>query len=656
MRRRLPGWCGCVTAGLGFLCQPLSARAADGAAAAGGPERIWWEAERSSRTDLSADGPYSNKLTPEQAGVLSGGKWLNGVAAAGTQDFAEYDLDVKTGGKFEFFVRKFWAHGAMRWRFDDGAWVNVEEYQRLLDSVVVAPSLVASWQSLGYVTLGAGRHVLRVELLPDSKYRFAKNYAFDCFLLAEPGFVPEGLNPQGKDTSATIRIPEEAFGRFLPRTMALLQSATPQRRTKVKVLAYGQSIVANSQAASMLVEHLKKQFPDAVIQFKNTAIGGYQAPQLRKTCWQDLYPEYPDLVIFHDYGGEKTGEFEEMYRNLRAFTTAELLTWTHHIDNFGEGIDKQRDEQSEFLKQMAAKYRYEIADARLVWSEYLKQNHVVPQTLLVDQIHLNPKGSQLLFDTLLPHLRVHPQASQEWKKQVVDLPASAAASLPAGWTLENGSLRGTGGKPLTIRFTGNRLDASIQAEGGPAKLTFRLDGQRPSSFEHCFAASRSTIAPGSWWPAISYIGIGKQPVAQDYTLHFSEVKPDGTAYRFAVTGSVSGDEGGAAAGADFTARSGSFSLKAEDLALAGVFKTLKKTLPPDFDITFRLYSMSLDELALTPRALDHELARQTVVQCRDDAAHTLEILPASGTVRIDFFRAYSPSAAAQVRLAAGEAK
>ena len=628
----LPGWC----------AEPLDPAAH--------VDPIWWEAEAATSTNMPVNG-YFDHLTPAQSAVLSGSKMLNGTANDAA--FAEYKLRLAVPGTYELFVRKWWEHGAFRWRFDDDEWVTVGDEQRTFNPVMLIGSEPINWQSLGYALLTAGPHVFRLEMLPHASYRFAKTYGFDCFVLASPGFLPEGLRHEGAvHQPALTAIPATDFGKYLPRTLAMLESASPTHHPRLKILAYGQSIVANSSAAAQLVEHLQKTYPEAVISFKNTAIGGYQAPQLRKTCWQDLYPEYPDLVIFHDYGGETTGEFEEMYRNLRSFTTAEVITWTHHVDNFGAGVDAEREVSTEFLKAMALKYEYEIADVRSLWKDQLKRTHESPKSYLLDQIHLNPRGSQLLLEALLPHFRHHQAASPRWQQQVFELPLDGrGVSYGAGEaTVQAGRLITRQDSVVKISFIGNRLDLSVRAEGEPkAVLDFKLDGKKPSALASSYAATRSTLAPGAWWPAISRVGLGAQVIAQDYRLVFSHLSPDGKNYTFTATGSRSGHEGSGNEGSgtsqvDFTSRSGTIHIKAEDINLAGVKDVCGKDLPKEFTAAFTVYSMNRDQLTVDASGTDPEAAATTVIQCRDDQPHTLEIHTRTGRAGIDFIRVYSPSA------------
>ncbi len=598
-------------------------------------ETIWWEAEAAKDTNM-----------PVKAGdptLISGGQWLDGEVKEGL--YADYNVNVAQGGHFTFLARRLWLHGAFRWRFDDGAWVNVEGLNQDIVDQVTTKEGPACWIDLGYVTLKPGPHTLRIELVTQTTYQFNHLFAFDCFVLSNEGFAPLGINPAGGPHRPEIKINEADFGKFLPRTMALLESSGPDHHTPLHILFYGQSIIANSAIDQEILKYLHGKYPYADIKIKKVAIGGYEAPRLRKTAWQDLYPENPDLLVFHDYGGEN-GELEEIYRGIRSNLTTEVLTWTHHVDNFGSGIDKQRDASSIILRSLAAKYGFELADVRVLWKDYLKETHLPRTDFLIDKmIHLNPKGTDLLASFLLPHFRVNPDASTDWKKHITTIPLSASAKEvtfdPGAWTTSSQGVVSSGTAPLKIELFGNRVDLTGVSGTGSAKIL--LDGQTPSTEPDTLAASRSDKAPGSWWPAISLVQLGKNTIVEKYTLNFHGVKPDGSSYAFTVQGSVSGDEGAGTSGVDFVSKSGRISIKAEDIALSTVKKTLKKDLPAQFTINFEVHSMS-EDLWKSPGALPPgTVSQRTVIRCWTDGPHTLEIIPNNdGPVGFSELTIFSP--------------
>ena len=93
-----------------------------------------------------------------------------------------------------------------------------------------------------------------------------------------------------KHTLAPLAEPhEELFGSRIQRTMTLLQTSTPVRRNKVKILFYGQSIVAGDWYG-IIEKNLRERFPFADLEIKNLAIGGHTAPVLVRCAAQDVYP------------------------------------------------------------------------------------------------------------------------------------------------------------------------------------------------------------------------------------------------------------------------------------------------------------------------------------------------------------------------------
>ena len=75
--------------------------------------------------------------------------------------------------------------------------------------------------------------------------------------------------------------------------------------------------------AKQVADDLRRRFPHANLVVENRAIGGFASQLLVKTAETDLYPFYPDLVVFHVYGSHI--EYENIIRRIRERTTAEIL-------------------------------------------------------------------------------------------------------------------------------------------------------------------------------------------------------------------------------------------------------------------------------------------------------------------------------------------
>jgi hypothetical protein len=119
-----------------------------------------------------------------------------------------------------------------------------------------------------------------------------------------------------------------SFGARIQRTMGLLAASTPTERRQVRILFYGQSITEQDWWKDV-AKDLKQRFPYADLIVENRALGGFAAPILIRPSEHDLYPFYPDLLIFHVYGGGE--DYESIIANVRRRTTSEILLHSDHI-------------------------------------------------------------------------------------------------------------------------------------------------------------------------------------------------------------------------------------------------------------------------------------------------------------------------------------
>ena len=610
---------------------------------------VWWEAEDATSTDLSTEGGY-HYLSGNAQALLSGGQWLNGKKAKDGM-YADYTVNVPSDGSYVLYVRKFWKHGMFKWRFDQAEWTLLGHDQKILDSVNIAPYVPACWVRLGKVELTAGEHPFRIELVHDSGYQFADNYGYDCFMLVDREIKPSGLNtpdtceetvapPEGKPQrelpSPDTNVPPEdeaSFGKGIARTMALLESATPEYRTPVNILFYGQSIVGTGYPTSVVKKYLSEKYPNAKLTINNRAIGGYQAPKLQHTAFYDLYPEDPDLVIFHVYGGEKGGELEGIFENIRKYTTAEVLTWTHHVDCSNPA--KALDSASAVRRELARKYEFEMADVRERWKRYLLKTGASARSLLRDAIHPNQQGGTLLGEMLLPHFKPQPvpEPRRNWVRTYgLDRPCTEVAYDKSAWKVENGGLVCKGGNsPLRLTFTGNRVEVeALPIDGATGTVRILLDGKPPSECPDTYAISRPSIVPKAWWPVIDRI-YGENLQAETWTINYHDITPDGKSFTFDLSGSKTGADGSGQADIDFVSNSKRIRIDAHS-PFHGVKKYLGKDLDPTFTATFKTYCMSRDTWKMPTQTKPGEVARSTVLHFWTSGKRTLEIVPDGDSV------------------------
>jgi hypothetical protein len=404
---------------------------------------------------------------------------------------------------------------------------------------------------------------------------------------------------------------EDRLGRGIQRTMTLLATSTPQHRNRVRILFYGQSITEQTWSKAV-TDDLRRRFPDADLQVENRAIGGFASQLLVRPAEHDLYPFYPDLLIFHVYGGNK--EYEEIIRAARARTTTEILMQRDHLTKWPpDVIDKDRDKgawwddlmNEHILPDIAAKYGCGLADVRGGWTTYLKANHLEPKDLLKDGVHLNDHGNHLMARLVEQYLVHRP-----------DLPRDPWAGLVTTVDVGKGATAWKDGK-LVLEFEGNRVDVVATTAGGRAEV--RVDGKRPSEFDGCYRITRPS--PGPWSPLfLARVDHERPLVPEDWTLKVTDVGADGKSWKFDVRGSVTGPDGAGGNDAPFVSKSGRVRIDP-----AAFFRGTSPKLPAGYECRWTVVPMFVDtyEPAAAPDPARENVT--TLVQGLPNAKHTLEL-------------------------------
>lgn len=437
-----------------------------------------------------------------------------------------------------------------------------------------------------------------------------------------------------------------APGAKIQRVMTLLATSTPEHRRRVRVLFYGQSVTAGVWWKEV-ADWLRKTYPHADLEIENRAIGGFSAPVLIYTAESDLYPFYPDLLIFHVYGGHQTGELEELIARVRRRTTAEILIRTPHYrwpkemprDGAADSPSVRRlaeedEAQSAKIREIAQRYDCELADVRRLWQQHMEQNHLRPKDLLRDSVHLNSAGNHLLAELVTAQLRrPAAPATTQVGGRIRDIPLDSAdvKRLPDG--------------SREIAFTGNRVDAICGAvsAGKPGRAEVWVDGQRPSQFPEAYCCTRPTAAPGVWWPSIVRVDHERAPVVEKWTLRVTSSDPQGNEIAFEVVGSQTGPDGQGVSTKRFVSQSGRVVIEPKRWMVHGALKYRKQTMPPDFQVTWEVRPMFVDEYQ-TPEHLEPGKEQaMTLIQGIANGRHVLRLTPVDGgPMGIRAVRSYEP--------------
>ena len=411
--------------------------------------------------------------------------------------------------------------------------------------------------------------------------------------------------------------------------MARIAESTPEKPAQVRFQFYGQSITA--QPWTKLVEKdLAARFPSVKFTFHNPAIGGFTSPAFIRTAEHDLYPWYPDILVFHVYG--PVDKYEEIIRNVRARTTAEIVLWTSHL-SANETLDKNPDADARIvaIRAIAKKYDCLLIDVRKKWIAYLQGAPPPAQGLAGRRRAFEQRGHQA--DDGVHCARADPRAGLATTPQagtVTDVPldSPAVSRDPAG--------------NLTLSFTGNRVVA-ISGGGGTGAAEVLLDGQAMA-----LAARALGRHPAQHRAADLDAGhqAGQFPkgpcLPRSWALTcLSDSTPDAKKVHFKVTGSATGDDGEGFSTAKFVSRSGRVVIDPADWHLVWSLGYKKLKLPAGFQVKWKTYPL------FTARYEPQPAGTETVlVQNCANSAHKLTLNGSAAKLGIHGFRVYAPAAPA----------
>mgnify|MGYP006280283789 CR=1 FL=1 len=460
------------------------------------------------------------------------------------------------------------------------------------------------------------------------------------------------------------------FGARIQRTMSRLAYSSRARRQPVTVLFYGQSIVESDWWRAVAAE-LEQRYPEADLTIHNRALGGWEAHVLVRAAEADVYPLYPDLVIFHVYAGEHSGQVERIIADIRRRTTADILVFPHHAplnDHFETGAQKWR--------LLAQKYNCELADVRDLIEQYLQDQGLEEKDVLRDSVHPNDLGNQLIAAGVMRHLRLNNTAPGGWANRVRSYEVQRLAddgtpetlaftgepwrAIPArqGGRMNALAVGESADSALRLSFEGNRIDAIVGPFEGPtgtAKVL--IDGKPPTEHPGIYAITRVDPVPGSAWPALRRVSHAAPLVAETWTLRITEINDAHTEVRFEVEGSVTGPDGSGKAGERFVSDSGRVVIEADDYVFAAARRHVGGRAKVGDQITWQVVAMGVDSYepakalaaarakakAAGHRGLGGFIAQVTLAQGLANGRHTLTLIPnGDGPVPLQTLEAHRP--------------
>lgn len=435
------------------------------------------------------------------------------------------------------------------------------------------------------------------------------------------------------------------FGAGIQRTMTLLATSTPEHRNRVKILFYGQSITKQKWWLDVASD-LKKRFPNADLVIENLALGGFDASRLIRPAVHDLYPFYPDLTIFHVYGGDQ--DYEAIIANIRRRTTSEIAFHSDHINWLPTGTERDSFDDLKtyewhnyhsfhWLARIAGKYGCELMEIRRPWRQYLKDNNLQPKALLSDHIHLNEQGNFLLASLIKPYLRYNPKFPTDlWKNLVRNYQVGTDVQWQDG--------------KLVLEFEGNRIDAiAANSNTNSASAKILIDGKKPSEYPELYTITRPSNAINVDWPAIIQVSSEKPLLVEDWTAKITEINQDSSQFKFEVFGSKTGRDGSGTSDSKFVSNSGRVVIEPQNWWLKTSQEFSGKPTPKGFAIKWQVKPMFVDNY-IAPKVENPTLESSTILaQNLTNSKHKLEIITEKkGIIPIQALRVYQPPLTASI--------
>lgn len=471
---------------------------------------------------------------------------------------------------------------------------------------------------------------------------------FGCFIsiaiAAFHGAVAEVFPPVSGAKADAVHVPR------LQRTLTMLHGSEPGRTNTVRVLLYGQPFdEANWFPA--LINHVQTLYPHARVVAENRSWARRYSNDLIRALESDVFEFRPDLILLSVYGGH--WDTKALLQRIRERCSADVLLLGLPM-RIPESLEEPTDRRAIapdpkafrmspqnvdvylnyiWYPDIADEFGAAFVDIRSAWTRYLKENRLPPKALMPELTRMSPQGDHVMTELLKPWFENPPWASSF---DPYDNPRVSTYAIPQNlqWS----------GNRLKLEFTGVRVDLVL---GGPVTGTLKIliDGLPPSERPEPRIAGRTSLIPGTRWPALLRVGRGAPLIDEEWTAEVTDIRTDSgqARFKFRVVGSKTGPDGEGTSEFEFLSKSKRVSILPTDWNFEFVRKQFGVSLPSQCEVKWGTILQGTDAFGPTSTVPPGE---STVVLANglEPKPHVIEVVasePAPAFVR--GLRIYRPA-------------
>lgn len=451
-----------------------------------------------------------------------------------------------------------------------------------------------------------------------------------------------------KDAAPYVAPPRPTDGANMALTVDKLERGFDPSRPLV-IWAIGSSFTEFLGNGEELIASIRERFPDAPPIVYRTMVGGSTPYGLLQGWARHLViPDHPDVVLVYNFGS--TTGMEALLRELRTQTTADIIVGTLHWCRDHERVWPDADATNhhldpDALRVLCARYGVEFVENRREVTQYMLDNHLEINDLLVDTVHQSPYAARIINANIARHFHRAAAFNYDPRSRERRIEVSSPDLARSGnWQPHRSSnaVAANGPATMEIRFTGTAVDVIGWRDTNGGTVKTWIDG-KPADEADVYYATYVQSGADNYIDLKSAdvdfrriisdrcphgVSLGENIVPQAWTITMVNNEGD-----YSLSGSITGPDGQGNAFNRFTSDSGQIIIEPH-------LWRLTSTNRKGDVFTFNVVRSAQEEIDFAGPA---QKFRTRVVDGLPHGDHTLRLETQSdGLVTIEAFDVFQP--------------